>query len=318
MGKKIITQIPPAKNLNLTVMNPPNCRFCHSPLATTMADLGISTAPHLPPTSNIGAKAPRFKALHVYICDSCFLVQAPNHRFDQPFFISDDSDVTSFSRQQRATHFTDRMINRFGLTPDNLVIQHTCNDGDFLPDFQRANIPVLGIEPTEPPSPNPRQDDIPSIVECFGGDVAERLTSENRQADFFISNHSLNGVPDLNDFVVGIQTILKPEGIFTLEFPHLLKRMELNEAVATTPQDDLYFSLFTVEKIFAQYGLTIFDVETLPDHGGSLRLYGRHDAHHELAVTANVLAIRALERSAGLDKLETYQVGKLCLRWSAS
>ena len=299
-------------------MNPPNCRFCHSPLATTMADLGISKAPHLPPTSSHEAKAPRFPALHVFICDSCFLVQAPNHRFDQPFFISNDSDLDSFSRQQRATHFTDRMINRFGLTPENLVIQHTCNDGDFLPDFQRANIPVLGIEARAPASPQQRQHDIPSIVERFGGDVAERLTAEHRQADLFISNHSLNGVPDLNDFVLGIQTVLKPEGIFTLEFPHLLRRMAQNQATAPLAEDDSYCSLFTVEKIFAHHGLTIFDVESLPDHGGSLRLYGRHDAHHELVVTANVLAIRALEHSAGLDKLETYQVGKRRHRWSES
>jgi SAM-dependent methyltransferase len=283
-----------------------------------MADLGISKAPHLPPTSSPEAKAPRFPALHVFICDSCFLVQAPNHRFDQPFFISNDSDLDSFSRQQRATHFTDRMINRFGLTPENLVIQHTCNDGDFLPDFQRANIPVLGIEARAPASPHQRQHDIPSIVERFGGDVAERLTAEHRQADLFISNHSLNGVPDLNDFVLGIQTVLKPEGIFTLEFPHLLRRMAQNQATAPDAEDDSYFSLFTVEKIFAHHGLTIFDVESLPDHGGSLRLYGRHDAHHELAVTANVLAIRALEHSAGLDKLETYQVGKRRHRWSES
>jgi SAM-dependent methyltransferase len=283
-----------------------------------MADLGISKAPHLPPTSSPEAKAPRFPALHVFICDSCFLVQAPNHRFDQPFFISNDSDLDSFSRQQRATHFTDRMINRFGLTPENLVIQHTCNDGDFLPDFQRANIPVLGIEARAPASPHQRQHDIPSIVERFGGDVAERLTAEHRQADLFISNHSLNGVPDLNDFVLGIQTVLKPEGIFTLEFPHLLRRMAQNQATAPVAEDDSYFSLFTVEKIFAHHGLTIFDVESLPDHGGSLRLYGRHDAHHELAVTANVLAIRALEHSAGLDKLETYQVGKRRHRWSES
>jgi SAM-dependent methyltransferase len=187
-----------------------------------------------------------------------------------------------------------------------------------LPDFQRANIPVLGIEARAPASPHQRQHDIPSIVERFGGDVAERLTAEHRQADLFISNHSLNGVPDLNDFVLGIQTVLKPEGIFTLEFPHLLRRMAQNEATAPDAEDDSYFSLFTVEKIFAHHGLTIFDVESLPDHGGSLRLYGRHDAHHELAVTANVLAIRALEHSAGLDKLETYQVGKRRHRWSES
>ena len=275
-------------------MNPPNCRFCQSPLATTMADLGIASAPNQLHPHDTDTATQRAQALNVFICDSCFLVQSPSHRYDRPFFVSDD-DCAASSRQMRARDYTDMMIDRFGLTPENLVIQHVGSDGDLLPSFQRANIPVLGIPP------------YPHIAESFGGDFAERLTAEDKQADLFISHNNLDSVPDLNDFVLGIQTVLKPDGVFTLEFPHMLRLIQHKPSKLTRHSRVTYFSFLTVERIFSQHGLTLFDVEEIPAHGGSLRVFGRHHGYRKLPVTPQVTALRDQEKAAGLDKLETYQ-----------
>lgn len=286
-------------------MNPPNCRFCHSPLATTMADLGIASTPNQAQHANTDTATQRTQALNVFICDRCFLVQSPTHRLDRPFFVGDESDISS--RQTHASHYTEMMIDRFGLTPENLVIQHDSIDGDILPNFRRANIPVLGIPPYPHIAQHSGPDDQPSIAEPFGGDVAEQLTADHKQADLFISHNSLDSVPDLNDFVLGIQTVLKPDGVFTLEFPHLLRMMQQNPCNLICHRRVTYFSFLTVEKIFSQHGLTLFDVEEIPAHGGSLRLFGRHDDHCQLAITPKVDALRDQEKAAGLDKLETYQ-----------
>lgn len=307
LARRAAPTLPPYNEpKNHTVMNPPNCRFCQSPLATTMADLGIASPPKQLPQAETDTATQRSQALNVFICDRCFLVQSPSHRLDRPFFVSDESDFGLSSRQTRASHYADMMIDRFGLTPENLVIQHDDRDGNLLPNFQRANIPVLGIQPY-PHITETGPDDIPSISERFGGDVAERLTAENKQADLFISHHSLDHVSDLNDFVLGIQTVLKPDGVFTIEFPHLLQQMQQAPHPHSPQRTTIYFSFLTVEKIFSQHGLTLFDVEEIPAHGGSLRLFGRHDAHGAFAVTPEIKALRDREKAAGLDKLETYQ-----------
>jgi len=286
-----------------------NCRFCGSPLQVTFADLGMS------PIANDYLKASQlrqcesFYPLHAYVCENCWLVQIDE--FESPEHIFGDGDYAYFSSYSEswlnhAEKYTDLMIQRFGFGPQNLVIEVASNDGYLLQYFAQKGIPVLGIEPAANVAMVAKNKGIPTLVKFFGVELAKQLVEEGRQADLILGNNILPHVPDLNDFVEGMKLVLKADGILTMEFPHLLQLIQQSEFDTIYHEHFSYFSFITVEKIFASHRLTLFDVEEIPTHGGSLRIYGRHTDQESIAVSDRVLQLKAKEIEAGLQNLETY------------
>ncbi len=283
------------------------CRFCGAPLAHTFADLGMSPLAnsYLTPEQLNGAE--RFYPLHAYVCDACLLVQlerfeSPDHIFGDYAYFSSYSD--SWLRHAKA--YTDLMVERFGFDESSQVIELASNDGYLLRYFKEKGIPVLGVEPAANVAAVAEEQGIPSLVKFFGVQTAREMAAEGRTADLLLGNNVLAHVPDLNDFVAGMKIALAPGGILTMEFPHLLQLIEHGEFDTIYHEHFSYFSFLTVEKVFAAHGLTLFDVEELPTHGGSLRIYGKHADAAEPAGSPRAEALRAKESAAGLDKVETY------------
>jgi SAM-dependent methyltransferase len=250
-----------------------------------------------------------FYPLHVRVCNSCFLMQleeyvGPETLFDEYAYFSSYSD----SWLRHAREYADQMIERFGLTPKHFVVEVASNDGYLLQYFRENNVPCLGIEPAENVARLARQKGVPSLVEFFGGPLAERLVDEGLSADLIVGNNVLAQVPNLNDFVEGLKILLKPGGVVTIEFPHLDRLMDENQFDTIYHEHFSYFSLFTAEKIFSAHGLTIFDVDELSTHGGSLRIYARHQNDTSKPITDAVSELRARETSAGINTLERYTV----------
>ena len=196
------------------------------------------------------------------------------------------------------------MIDRFGLNASSMILEVASNDGYLLQFFKKKRIPVLGIEPAANIARAAKVRGIPTIEEFFGVDLAKKLAKEDNEADLLICNNVLANVPDINDFIAGLKTILKPDGVLTIEFPHLLRLMTLNQFDTIYHEHYSYLSLLTVERMFAKHGVTLVDVEELPTHGGSLRVYGRHEGME--SPSDNVVMMREKEKDAGLDKTRTY------------
>ncbi len=283
------------------------CRFCKTHLKHTFVDLGMS------PLSNSYLKleqlnqSEKFYPLHTYVCEKCLLVQleefeSPDHIFSDYAYFSSYSDTWL----NHAKQYTSLMIERFGLNQSSQVVEIASNDGYLLQFFQARNIPVLGIEPAANVAQVAESKGISTLVKFFGIQTAQALVEQDKKADLLLGNNVLAHVPDVNDFVAGMKIVLKPEGIITMEFPHLLQLIEQNQFDTIYHEHFSYFSLTTVEKIFADHGLTLFDVEELPTHGGSLRIYGKHDRNQNLAVSDRLLVLKEKEKKAGLDKVETY------------
>ena len=222
-----------------------------------------------------------FYPLHVYVCGECFLVQleayvSAEHIFHDYAYFSSYSD----SWVEHARVYTEAMVERFQLGPRHQVVEIASNDGYLLQHFVAKGIPVLGIEPAANVAEAGVRKGIPTLVQFFGQSIARELAlstyGESRQADLLIGNNVLAQVPDLNDFVKGMKILLKPHGVITLEFPHLMKLMKENQFDTIYHEHFSYFSFTTTSRIFAAHGLTLFDVEELPTHGGSLRVYARH------------------------------------------
>jgi hypothetical protein len=192
------------------------------------------------------------------------------------------------------------------LNESSQVVEIASNDGYLLQFFQKQNIPILGIEPAANVAQVAEEKGIPTLVKFFGIETAQELVSQNKKADLLLGNNVLAHVPDINDFVAGMKIILKSEGIVTMEFPHLLQLIHQNQFDTIYHEHFSYFSFTTVEKIFAHHGLTLFDVEELATHGGSLRIYGKHDDSQMLAISDRVSLLKDKEQKAGLDQLETY------------
>ncbi len=288
-------------------MTQAKCRFCRKSLKHTFVDVGMS------PLSNafLGQEqlncAEKFYPLHAYVCEQCFLVQleqfeSPDQIFSDYAYFSSYSD--SWLRHAKA--YTELMIERFGFNQHSQVIEIASNDGYLLQYFQQKGIPVLGIEPAANVARVAEEKGIPSLVKFFGVETAKALVSEGTSADLLLGNNVLAHVPDLNDFVAGMKIVLKPQGILTMEFPHLLQLVEQNQFDTIYHEHFSYFSFLTVEKVFAAHGLTLFDVEELPTHGGSLRIYARHEDAEAIVVNERVIQLKAKEVQAGLDQIETY------------
>ena len=248
-----------------------------------------------------------FYPLNVYVCGNCFLVQlqeyvAPENIFSDYLYFASYSD----SWLAHAKSYTDQMVKRFPITEKSLVVEIASNDGYLLQYFVEKKVPVLGIEPAANVAAVAMQKSIPSLVKFFGSGTARELVASGKRADLLLGNNVLAHVPDINDFVSGMKILLKPQGLITMEFPHLMRLMEQNQFDTIYHEHFSYLSFSTVEKIFARHGLTLFDVEELPTHGGSLRIYARHAEDSSKPVDPRVLELRAREESAGFSRLETY------------
>jgi 2-polyprenyl-3-methyl-5-hydroxy-6-metoxy-1,4-benzoquinol methylase len=248
-----------------------------------------------------------FYPLHAYACETCFLVQlVPVKRAEEIF--SNYAYFSSYSDSwvEHARTYTDAVIKRFSLTSQSRVVEVASNDGYLLQFFAAKGIPVLGIEPAKNVAQEAVRRGIPTLVRFFGEEAGRDLTAEGKRADLIIGNNVLAHVPDLNGFVRGLQILLGEHGVITLEFPHLMRLMEENQFDTIYHEHFSYFSLITVRKLFARHGLNIFDVEELPTHGGSLRLYACHQENDNRPVGERVHDLIHREKRAGFTTLEHY------------
>jgi len=284
-----------------------HCRFCGAALLHTVVDLGMSPLCESYVSAAALNRMEPFYPLHVYVCEKCLLAQleeyvSPAEIFTEYAYFSSYAD----SWLQHSKVYTDMAIRRFGLEARSLVVELASNDGYLLQYFVEKGIPVLGIEPARNVAKVAIEKGVPTLVEFFGEKLAEKLAAEGKQADLVIGNNVLAQVPGLNDFVRGIKTLLKPGGVATLEFPHLVRLMDENQFDTVYHEHFSYFSFLAAEKIFAAHGLTLFDVEELPTHGGSLRIYARHAEDTAKPVDARVAGLRERELAAGLDRMTAY------------
>ncbi len=246
--------------------------------------------------------------LHVYVCDECFLVQLEQYETPENIF-SDYAYFSSYSDSwlKHAETYCNQMVKRLGLTEKSFVVEVASNDGYLLQYFVRRNVPVLGIEPARNVAKAAIEKGIPTLVRFFGTRLARDLAANDHCADLVLGNNVLAQVPDLNDFVEGLKIILKPGGVLTLEFPHLLQLIERNEFDTIYHEHFSYFSLLTSAKILDAHGMRLFDVEELPTHGGSLRIYACRAEEPRPAVEPSVEKLMAEEQKAGLDSPGGYE-----------
>lgn len=288
-------------------MSVPQCRFCRSPLSKVFVDLGMSPlCESFVPAEKLNAMEP-FYPLRVRVCEECLLVQldeyvAPGEIFTEYAYFSSYSD----SWVAHARRYCEAMCERFALGPGQRVYEIASNDGYLLQHFLARGIPVLGIEPAVNVAKVAIEKGIPSVSRFFGLQCARQLARERGRPDLLVGNNVLAHVPDINDFVSGMQALLKPGGLITMEFPHLLKLVEQNQFDTIYHEHFSYLSLTTVKRIFEAHGLVLFDVEQLPTHGGSLRIYARHAEDPTHPVGARVGEVLELEKREGYDRLERY------------
>jgi SAM-dependent methyltransferase len=284
------------------------CRFCGSaPLLHTFVDLGMSPLCESYLSAEQLNQMEPFYPLHVFVCAKCFLVQLQEYVSAESIF-REYAYFSSYSESwlAHARRYTEEMIERFALGPNSQVVELASNDGYLLQYFITAGIPALGIEPAANVAAAAVKKGVPTLVKFFNRQSAEELAAQRTKADLLLGNNVLAQVPDLNSFVAGMKILLKPNGVITMEFPHLVKLMEQGQFDTIYHEHFSYFSLLSVEKIFSAHGLTLFDLEELPTHGGSLRIYACHTEHHAESLSSRVLSVRAAEEAAGLSKLESY------------
>jgi 2-polyprenyl-3-methyl-5-hydroxy-6-metoxy-1,4-benzoquinol methylase len=248
-----------------------------------------------------------FYPLHVYVCEDCFLVQLDEYVSEEEIF-TEYAYFSSYADSwvQHAKDYTDMVIERFQLHDQSHVVEIASNDGYLLQHFVAKGIPSLGIEPAANVAQTAVAKGVPTLVKFFGEKTAYDLVAENKQADLIVGNNVLAQVPDLNDFVRGMQMLLKPQGVITIEFPHLMQLMRQNQFDTIYHEHFSYFSFLTAQRIFAKHDLELFDVEELPTHGGSLRIYARHRDDTSKPVSQNVTELASREESAGFTTLEHY------------
>jgi len=285
----------------------PLCRFCSHELRHTFVDLGMSPLCETFLRQDQLNREEPFYPLHVFVCERCFLVQLQEYVTVKEIF-TEYAYFSSYSEAwlDHARRYSLAMIERFSLGPQSSVVELASNDGYLLRNFVERGIPSLGVEPAANVAKVAIDRGIPTRVEFFGRQLANALVKESVRADLIAGNNVLAQVPDLNDFVAGMQILLKPGGVITIEFPHLLKLMEENQFDTIYHEHFSYFSLLTADAIFAAHSLTLFDVEELPTHGGSLRIFGRHRDDSSKPATARVTSLLQREKDAGLNRVETY------------
>ncbi|HEX5707258.1 MAG TPA: class I SAM-dependent methyltransferase [Pyrinomonadaceae bacterium] len=283
------------------------CRFCGAELRHTFADLGVTPLSNSYLTEEQLDRMEPFYPLHARLCEKCLLVQLPEYESPENIF-QDYAYFSSYSETwvAHARGYCEDVAARFHLGPSSHVVEIASNDGYLLRNFVERGVPVTGVEPARNVAEAARARGVPTVTDFFGQRLARELAAEGKQADLLLGNNVLAHVPDLNDFVAGLKILLKPDGVVTMEFPHLLRLIEGRQFDTIYHEHFSYFSFTTVERVFAAHGLTLFDVEELATHGGSLRIYARHEEDTGREVGRRVEELKAREQEAGMTRLETY------------
>jgi SAM-dependent methyltransferase len=283
-----------------------DCRFCKTELKEVFIDLVNSPASNSFLSYKQLNEPEVFYPLKVYTCHACFLVQIDEYKKSDTIFNEEYVYFSSYSKSwlAHAKAYTEKMIARFKLDEKSLVIELASNDGYLLQYFKEVNVPVLGIEPTANTADIAKAKGIDTIVDFFGKDLAAQL--QNRKADLLLGNNVLAHVPDIVDFVAGMKLALKDTGVITMEFPHLMQLVDNNQFDTIYHEHFSYLSFHTVKRIFSEQGLELFDVEELPTHGGSLRIFARHKEDESKPITSNVGALLQKELQKGMHTLAYY------------
>lgn len=283
------------------------CRHCGAPLTHTFLDLGFAPPSNAYLTEADLYKPEKYYPLKIKVCDQCWLVQTEDYAQADELFSPEYAYFSSTSTGwlAHAKRYAEKMTNELELNAKSLVIEVASNDGYLLKNFVAAGIPCLGIEPTDSTAVAAEQLDIPVIREFFGEALGQQLAAKGQQADLIAGNNVYAHVPDINDFTRGLKAALKQEGTITLEFPHLMRLVEQAQFDTVYHEHFSYLSLQTVSRIFAAAGLRVWNVEELPTHGGSLRVYGCHQDDPRSTQTA-VSSVLQAEVQHGLQDLNTY------------
>ena len=283
-----------------------NCRACGTELVHDFADLGPMPLANSYPKTLEDARIQKAFPLHARVCSQCFLVQVEDSVPAEEIF-SDYAYFSSYSASwvEHARKFTEYARERFGLDQNSHVVEIASNDGYLLQHFVQAGVPVRGVEPAANIAKVAEEKGIPTLNAFFGDETARKMVSDEGQADLIVGNNVLAHTPFIRDFVKGLKTLLKPEGVISIEFPHLLKLMDEVQFDTIYHEHFSYLSLESVERLFAEFGLRLFDVQEVTTHGGSLRIHGCHvESGHETC--QGLLDVRASEKDAGLDRIESY------------
>jgi hypothetical protein len=285
-----------------------SCRFCGTSFRHRVVDLGMSPLCESFLRADQLNQMEPFYPLHVWVCERCFLVQLEEYVTGEEIF-TEYAYFSSFSDSwlAHAKRYVDQMIDQLGLTANSQVVEIASNDGYLLQYFVQRGIPALGIEPAANVAKVAEAKGVPTIVKFFGVDTARDLADAGQQAELILGNNVLAQVPDLNDFVGGLKILLAPSGVVTIEFPHLLRTIDGNQFDQIYHEHFSYFSLHSAECIFAAHGLPIFDVEELPTHGGSIRIYAHHAEDTTREITDRLIELRAREADAGVATLGYYE-----------
>jgi 2-polyprenyl-3-methyl-5-hydroxy-6-metoxy-1,4-benzoquinol methylase len=284
------------------------CHFCGAGLQRTFVDLGMSPLCETYPSAAELNRGETYYPLHVYVCERCFLVQLEEYESAENIF-SDYAYFSSYSDSwlKHSENYCNAMVKRLGLNDRSFVVEVASNDGYLLQYFVKQNVPVLGIEPAANVAKVAIEKGVPSLVSFFGTQLAKELAGQGRCADLVLGNNVLAQVPDLNDFVEGLKILLKPHGVLTLEFPHLLQMIDRNEFDTIYHEHFSYFSMLTTARILEAHGLKVFDVEELPTHGGSLRVFACRAEDGTREIQPSVAKLIAKEQSARLDSPRGYE-----------
>jgi hypothetical protein len=284
-----------------------NCRHCKAQLTVPFMDLGNAPPSNAYLTEEMLKKPEKWFPLRVFVCTECWLVQTEDYAEADELFTDDYAYFSSFSKSwlDHTKHYVETVTERFGLGSQSYVVEVAANDGYLLQYMKQRNIPCLGIEPTKNTAQAAREKGIEVVTEFFGIGLAGRLAAQGVKADLMIANNVLAHVPDINDFVAGFSILLGENGVATFEFPHLLNLVSHNQFDTIYHEHYSYLSLTSVLRVFESNGLSIFDVEELPTHGGSLRVYAqRYDGLRQRAVSIDELLLR--EQTIGLTSADFY------------
>lgn len=286
-----------------------NCRFCKKELTNLFIDLVNSPASNSFLNKEELNEPEVFYPLKVYTCSGCFLVQVDEYKKSDAIFNSNYVYFSSYSKSwlAHAKQYTEMMASRFHYDSSSQVIEIASNDGYLLQYFKEKNIPVLGIEPTANTAKVAMEKGIENVIDFFGVRLATKLAAENKKADLLLGNNVLAHVPDIMDFVAGMKIILKDTGVITMEFPHLMQLVDNNQFDTIYHEHFSYLSFHTVQKIFSANGLEMFDVDEIPTHGGSLRIYAKHDEDNTKTISVNVSNLLKKEEAKGLTGMAYYE-----------
>jgi len=286
-----------------------NCRFCKEPLSNKFVDL-VNCPPSNAFLSFEQLNEPEYYyPLTIYVCTNCYLVQVDEYKKAEEIFNSEYVYFSSYSKSwvEHARHYVEDMIDRFGFNEKSFVIEIASNDGYLLQHFRDRGVPVLGIEPTQNTANVAILKGIPTITEYFGSAFAKKLRQQQQKGNLLIGNNVLAHVPDIDDFVEGLKVALRQDGVVTMEFPHILRLVEQCQFDTMYHEHYSYLSFTTVKRVFESHALEMFDVQEMPTHGGSLRIFAKHKKDTNKKILPSVKAMLAKEEAAGVTTIEYYR-----------